>query len=94
MTRRERTRWLDIVNLSLGGLVFGFFAYWPEAPWTPAAGNFVGASFVAIGALLQSMHAYKLVRDWAVPISWGIIVMGAFTIAGASLQMALFPNGT
>lgn len=79
----------NILSLVLGGFFMFFVAALPNEQWSPAWGNFFGAAFVAVGGLLASLHTYKLVLDWAVPISWALIVMGGFAIAGASLQMAL-----
>lgn len=80
------TRTLQVV---IPGLVVFWLAAMPNDNWSAAWGNFFGAAFVAAGGLLASLHAYKLVHDWAVPLSWALIVMGGFAIAGASLQMAL-----
>lgn len=85
-------RLLEKVVLVLGAASMFFLTAWPHGQWTPPWGNFAGALFVAAGGLLASAHAYKLVKDWAIPISWSFIVIGSFGIAGASLQMALTPD--
>lgn len=78
-----------VLQVVLPGVFVFLIAALPNDDWSAAWGNFYGAAFVAVGGLLASLHAYKLLPDWLVPLSWAFIVMGGCAIAGASLQMAL-----
>jgi hypothetical protein len=85
----ESPTWQKTVVLGVTGLAVFGIAVMPNETWSPEWGNFFGATFVAVGGLLASLHAYEVAQNETGPASWAFIVVGGFAIAGASLQMAL-----
>jgi hypothetical protein len=75
--------------LVLTGLVVFAIAVMPNNTWSPEWGNFFGATLVAIGGLLATLHAQEVAENETGSASWAFLVVGGFAIAGASLQVAL-----
>lgn len=88
-TKRQRIE--TVVVVTIASLASGALATVPNERWSAAWGNFFGALLVAMGGAIGCLLATKTLPEKASAWSWALVVVGGFAIAGASLQMVLFP---
>jgi peptidoglycan/LPS O-acetylase OafA/YrhL len=74
------------------GLVAFLLALFPTGDVPAPLGNAYGAISVALGGICGALSAYNHWLPWTRPLTWTLVVIGGAIIAGASLQMAIWPR--